>query len=123
MKRRKWKPEQKALIVLEGLRGRPIGEHEISQTQYYQWRDQFLANAAKASQDARPRARPGAQKNRRDPGMRRGPYAKVAARNAACSSGSGRSRPSIRSGATAGSGPICATSTAWWSTRSGTTAS
>jgi hypothetical protein len=35
MKRRKWKPEQKALIVLEGLKGRPIGdlcaEHEISQ--------------------------------------------------------------------------------------------
>lgn len=26
MKRRKWKPEQKALIVLEGLKGRPIGE-------------------------------------------------------------------------------------------------
>ena len=39
MKRRKWKPEQKALIVLEGLKGRPIGdlcaEHEISQAQYY----------------------------------------------------------------------------------------
>ena len=38
MKRRKWKPEQKALIVLEGLKGRPIGElcaeHEISQGQY-----------------------------------------------------------------------------------------
>jgi transposase-like protein len=52
MRRRKWKPEQKALIVLEGLKGRPIGElcaeHEISQAQYYQWRDQFLANAAKA---------------------------------------------------------------------------
>jgi transposase-like protein len=52
MKRRRWKPEQKALIVLEGLKGRPIGElcaeHEISQGQYYQWRDQFLANAAKA---------------------------------------------------------------------------
>ena len=33
MKRRKRKPEQKALIVLEGLKGRPIGdlcaEHEI----------------------------------------------------------------------------------------------
>ena len=46
MKRRKWKPEQKALIVLEGLKGRLIGdlcaEHEISQAQYYQWRDQFL---------------------------------------------------------------------------------
>jgi hypothetical protein len=26
MKRRRWKPEQKALIVLEGLKGRPIGE-------------------------------------------------------------------------------------------------
>jgi hypothetical protein len=35
MKRRGWKLEQKALIVLEGLKGRPIGElcaeHEISQ--------------------------------------------------------------------------------------------
>ena len=52
MKRRRWKPEQKALIVLEGLKGRPIGElcaeHEISQAQYYQRRDQFLANAARA---------------------------------------------------------------------------
>jgi transposase-like protein len=52
MKRRKWKPEQKALIVLEGLKGRPVGElcaeHEVSQAQYYQWRDHFLANAAKA---------------------------------------------------------------------------
>ncbi len=26
MKRRKWRPEQKALIALEGLKGRPIGE-------------------------------------------------------------------------------------------------
>jgi hypothetical protein len=26
MRRRKWKQEQKALIVLEGLKGRPIGE-------------------------------------------------------------------------------------------------
>ena len=46
------RPEQKPLIVREGLKGRPIGEfcaeHEISQAQYYQWRDQFLANAAKA---------------------------------------------------------------------------
>jgi hypothetical protein len=34
----KWQPEN-ALIVLEGLKGRPIGEpcaeHEISQAQYY----------------------------------------------------------------------------------------
>src|SRR4029453_6009419 len=56
MKRRQWKPEQKALIVLEGLKGRPIGElcaeHEISQAQYYQWRDQFLVNAARAFEPA-----------------------------------------------------------------------
>jgi transposase-like protein len=52
MRRRMGKPEQKALIVIEGLKGCPIGElcaeHEISQGQYYQWRDQFLAIAAKA---------------------------------------------------------------------------
>ena len=57
MKRRQWKPEQKALIVLEGLKGRPIGElcaeHEVSQAQYYQWRDQFLANAARAFEPGR----------------------------------------------------------------------
>jgi hypothetical protein len=28
MKRCRWKPEQKALIVLEGLKGRPIGHLE-----------------------------------------------------------------------------------------------
>jgi hypothetical protein len=42
--------------VLEGLKGRPIGElcaeHEISQAQYYQWREMFLANAAKAFEPA-----------------------------------------------------------------------
>jgi hypothetical protein len=51
-----WKPEQKALIVLEWLKGRPIGdlcaEHEISQAQCYQWRDPFLANAARAFEPA-----------------------------------------------------------------------
>jgi transposase-like protein len=48
MKRRKWDPKTKSTIVLQGLRGRPVGEicveHQISQAQYYQWRDQFLAN-------------------------------------------------------------------------------
>ena len=55
MRRRKWDPRTKALIVLEGLKGKPIAElcieHHISQTQYYQWRDQFLANAARAFVD------------------------------------------------------------------------
>jgi len=48
MKRRKWDPKTKALIVVEGLKGRQISdiciEHQISQAQYYQWRDQFLSN-------------------------------------------------------------------------------
>jgi transposase-like protein len=48
MKRRKWDPKTKAMIVVEGLKGKQISEicieHQISQAQYYQWRDQFLAN-------------------------------------------------------------------------------
>ena len=49
MKRRKWDPKTKAMIVIQGLKGKSVSEicleHQISQTQYYQWRDQFLANA------------------------------------------------------------------------------
>jgi transposase-like protein len=52
MRKRKWDAKTKALIVLEGFKGKPVGEictrHQISQSQYYQWRDQFLANAAHA---------------------------------------------------------------------------
>ena len=40
------------MIVLEGLKGRPVAElcnaYQISPAQYYQWRDQFLANASRA---------------------------------------------------------------------------
>jgi len=46
MTRRKWDPKTKATIVLQGLKGRPVAdiciEHQISQAQYYQWRDQFM---------------------------------------------------------------------------------
>jgi transposase-like protein len=46
MKRRKWDPKAKAMIVLQGLKGKPISEicseHQITQSQYYLWRDQFL---------------------------------------------------------------------------------
>ena len=52
MHRRKWDAKTKALIVLEGLKGKPVAEicteHQISQSLYDQWRDQFLANATKA---------------------------------------------------------------------------
>lgn len=55
MKRRKWTPEQKTKIVLEGLRGVSIGEicskYQIIQAQYYQWREQFLTNASKAFEE------------------------------------------------------------------------
>ena len=50
MKGRKWSIEEKMAIVLEGIKGvRSVSEvcreHQISQTQYYQWRDKFLAGA------------------------------------------------------------------------------
>jgi transposase-like protein len=52
MKRRTWTPQQKTKIVLEGLAGRPLAEicnqYQISQAQYYQWREHFLGNAARA---------------------------------------------------------------------------
>ena len=52
MSRRKWDARTKALIVLQGLKGTPVStlctEHQLSQAQYYEWRDQFLANASKA---------------------------------------------------------------------------
>jgi transposase-like protein len=39
MPRRKWDAKTKALIVLEGLKGKPVAEicteHQISQSQYY----------------------------------------------------------------------------------------
>jgi transposase len=52
MQRRKWDATAKAVIVIEGLEGKPVAEicteHQVSQSQYYRWRDQFLAHAAKA---------------------------------------------------------------------------
>lgn len=52
MKRRKWDSKTKARIVLEGLSGRSVSElcseHEISQNQYYLWRDKFMQESHKA---------------------------------------------------------------------------
>jgi len=52
MKHRKWTPKQKLSIVLEGLKGNTsiaelCSRHQISQTQYYQWRDRLLADGEK----------------------------------------------------------------------------
>ena len=55
MQRRKWDAHTEAMSVIEGLKGKPVAElcteHQISQSLYYQWRDQFLAQAAKAFDD------------------------------------------------------------------------
>ena len=52
MKRRQWDAKTKAKIVLEGLLGTPVSEvctqYQISQNQYYQWRDKFLAESYRA---------------------------------------------------------------------------
>lgn len=53
MKRRKWSSNQKLQIVLEGLSGQiEIGKlcskYQISQTQYYLWRDQLLKHGHQA---------------------------------------------------------------------------
>jgi len=49
MNRRKFDGKLKAQNVFEGFRGRSIAEicneYEISSSQYYKWREQFLENA------------------------------------------------------------------------------
>jgi transposase-like protein len=52
MKRRSWDSKTKSKIVLEGLSGKPVSEicsqYQVSQNQYYLWRDKFLAEAHRA---------------------------------------------------------------------------
>jgi transposase-like protein len=52
VKRRKWEPETKARIVLEGLLGGQVSdicqEYRIRPGQYYKWRDHFLHHCARA---------------------------------------------------------------------------
>jgi transposase-like protein len=55
MKGRKWDPEMKLAIVLEGIKGTKsvseiCREHKISQSQYYKWRDKFLEGGLQALQ-------------------------------------------------------------------------
>jgi len=59
MKRRQWDARTKTKIVLEGLAGRSVaeicGEYQISQNQYYKWRDRFLSESHRAFEtDGRP---------------------------------------------------------------------
>ena len=52
MKRRKWTSEEKLRIVIDGLQGNcTIAElcnrHQVTQTQYYQWKDRLLGDGHK----------------------------------------------------------------------------
>jgi len=69
MKRRKWSSTEKLQIVLEGLKGAaPLAElctrHQISRSQYYQWRDRLLQNGSKVFEHGGPQA--GEERLRRD---------------------------------------------------------
>ena len=48
MKYRKWDAKTKGMIVLEGLKGKGVSdiclEYQISQTQYYRWKDRLLSS-------------------------------------------------------------------------------
>jgi len=53
MERRKWTSQQKLQIVLEGLSGnieisKLCSKYQVSQTQYYQWRDHLLKHGHQA---------------------------------------------------------------------------
>lgn len=56
MERRRWDAKTKALIVIQWLKGKPIAEicqeHQISQAQFYKWRDQFLAESHRVFETA-----------------------------------------------------------------------
>ena len=52
MNRRQWTPQEKLAIVLQGLKGESsvaelCNQHQVNQSQYYQWRDQLLTEGAK----------------------------------------------------------------------------
>ena len=53
MKQRKWTADEKLAIVMEGIKEKKsvaeiCREHQISQSQYYKWRDRFLEGGKKA---------------------------------------------------------------------------
>ena len=58
MPKSRWDAKTKAMIVLEGLKGKAVSdicaEYQISQAHYYRWRDKFLANMPKVFADKLP---------------------------------------------------------------------
>jgi transposase-like protein len=55
MPKGKWDSKTKAMLVLEGIKGKPVvdicREYQISQAHYYRWRDKFMAHMHQAFED------------------------------------------------------------------------
>jgi transposase-like protein len=68
-KRRKWDAKTKAMIVMQGLKGTPVAdictEYQISQAQYYQWRDQFMKQLPKVFENTEKKQASLAKENER----------------------------------------------------------
>ena len=58
MPKSRWDARTKAMIGLEGLKGKSIpdicAEYQVSQAHYYRWRDKSLANMHQAFTDKTP---------------------------------------------------------------------
>lgn len=55
---RKWSSSAKAKVVLDGLSGKMsiaelCNKHQVSQSQYYRWSEEFQTNASKAFETAK----------------------------------------------------------------------
>lgn len=55
--KRKWMPEEKLAVVLDGLKGRSVRdicrEYGLSEGQYYKWRDEALKGMKESLKDKR----------------------------------------------------------------------
>jgi transposase-like protein len=142
MHRRKWETKTKAMIVMQGLQGKPVAvicnDYQISQLPYDQWRDQVLAHASNAfkvqqhcwqevrlaQENARLKKLVGElplERKKSDElwGCDASGLSTSSNVTTSCGHASGRSQPSPRVGGTAGAGPTCVMSSSARSTRSG----
>lgn len=55
--KKKWSPEEKLAVVLDGLKGRPLRdlcrEYGISEAQYYKWKEEAINGMRQGLQDKR----------------------------------------------------------------------
>lgn len=69
MTRKHWDSKTKAMIVMEGLKGKPVGEiceeYQIRQNMYYKWRDQLLGNIGRVFENVSQRERKLLRENNR----------------------------------------------------------